>query len=54
MFLDADCLLSCNATVGNIGKKGEPDTLTYCKALVSCVCTWIFCVDRTKHTRPPF
>ena len=28
LFTDADDLLRCSATVGNLGERGEPDILT--------------------------
>ena len=45
---DADDMLCCSATVGNLEERGEPDILTSKgKALVS----FAFPTDRTKHTR---
>ena len=47
---DADDLLRCSATVGNLGEMGEPDILYLGKALGSFACA----KDRAKHTGPPF
>ena len=47
---DADDLLRCSATVGDLGERGgERQTLYLGKALGSFACT----KDRSKHTAPP-
>ena len=46
---DADDLLRCSATVGNLGERGARHPY-FGKALGTFACT----KDRAKHTGPPF
>ena len=47
---DADDLLRCSATVGNLGREGRTRHPYLGKALGSFACA----KDRAKHTGPPF
>ena len=42
---DADDLLRCSATVGNVGERGGPDILIH---------DLLRAKDRSKHMGPPF